>query len=901
MIFYPLNRKIRRVAMTVAILAMPILAWCQDAMPADSILTQGGTDQLSEQQLNKGLLNSALDAISGKAAGVNVSSSGADRLAMLNSVRVRGTTSLTGGNDPLVIIDGVYSDLSTLSTVYPADIESFTILKNASETAQFGSRGASGVIAVKTKSGHSGKFNISYDGTTGFDLRYKYLDMLDANGYRSLASRLGGLYKDLGYNTNFQKEISRTGIIQNHHVAFSGGTDKSNYRASIALMDHKSIIKQLGYNNIVAKLDITQSAFNDKLKIDFGLFGSSQKNKEFYDEFTTLYSAAAMNPLLPYGQYNGGWVKNGGASWINPPAALLHERNETKNQNFITHLQLTLDLPYDMRIHAIGYYSYQNIDNGQFAPTWVWAQGYAYRGDTRTEDYMGDLTLEWNRTWGIHHLTASVTGEYQKTTNSSFWTQVKAFTSNDFYYNNLAGASATPYGNTASTYTDPRLLSGLITASYTLADRYTLDASMRADGSSMVSDDHRWGYFPSVSAGWDIAKEPFMRQAKNISTLKMRIGYGRTGNLGAINSYMTLDNLVPVGRVSVDGTPTVTMGYTRNTNHDLKWETRSTFNVGADIGLLNNKVFLTAEYYYSQTTDMLYAYDVPVPNYAFDKMIANIGKMSNSGVEIGVSVIPIDKKDMGLNINLNMSWQKNKLISLSGYHDGKYMSAPNMTAIGQLTGAGQNGGYNNITYQIVGQPLGVFYLPHCTGLTDNGHGFMQYEIADLNNDGTVDLNDNGDRYIAGQATPKMTLGSNVSFRYKNVDFTIQMNGAFGHKIFNGTSLSYMNLSNFPSYNVMAEAPAANIVDQNVTDYWLESGDYLNIDYITVGWNIPLKSDKILSGLRLSLSCNNMATITGYSGLTPMINSYVVNSSMGIDDKRCYPVYRTFSVGVNVQF
>ncbi len=171
----------------------------------------------------------------------------------------------------------------------------------------------------------------------------------------------------------------------------------------------------------------------------------------------------------------------------------------------------------------------------------------------------------------------------------------------------------------------------------------------------------------------------------------------------------------------------------------------------------------------------------------------------------------------------------------------------------------------------------------------------------MNNDGTVDLNDNGDRYIAGQATPKMTLGSNVSFRYKNVDFTIQMNGAFGHKIFNGTSLSYMNLSNFPSYNVMAEAPAANIVDQNVTDYWLESGDYLNIDYITVGWNIPLKSDKILSGLRLSLSCNNVATITGYSGLTPMINSYVVNSSMGIDDKRCYPVYRTFSVGVNVQF
>ncbi len=868
---------------------------------SDSLTLTGSVSKLTASRLNKGLLNTALDAISGKAAGVNVSSAGTDRLAMLQSVRVRGTTSLTGGNDPLVIIDGVYSDLATLATVYPADIESFTILKNASETAQFGSRGASGVIEVRTRSGHSGKFNISYDGTAGFDVRYKYLDMLDADGYRALASRLGGIYRDLGYDTDFQRQISRTGLVQNHHVAFSGGTETSNYRASLALMDHKTVIKNQGYTNLVAKLDITQLAFDDRLRIEFGMFGSSRKDRGFYDEFSVLYSAAAMNPLLPFDRYEGGWVKNNGASQISPPGALLHERNDTKDQNFITHLQLTLTLSHDLRLRAIGYYSYRNEGNARFAPTWVWAQGYAYRGHTRTEDYMGDLTLDWNHTWGAHRVAASLAGEYQKTVSSGFWTQAKAYTSNSFSYDNLSGGASIPYGHTGSTRTDPRLLSGLVTASYALLDRYSLDASLRADGSSMVGKDHRWGWFPSVSASWDVAGEPFMRAARALSMLKLRTGYGRTGNLGAISSYLTLDSYMPVGVVSVGGTPTVTMGKLRNNNPDLKWETRSTFNVGADIGFFNNRLLLTAEYYYSQTTDMLYRYDVPVPNFAFDKLMANLGKMENSGFELGVGIVPIAKPDMDLNVNVNLSWQKNKLVSLSGYYSDHYITAPDMTAIGGVTGAGQHGGYNNITYQIVGQPLGVFYLPHCTGLTDNGHGFKHYEIADLDGDGTVDLSDGGDRYIAGQATPKLTLGSNVSFRYRDFDITVQMNGAFGHKIFNATALSYMNLSSFPSYNVMAKAADANIVDQNVTDYWLEDGDYLNIDYITVGWNVPLKSHRVVSGLRLSVSCNNVATITGYSGMTPMINSYVTGSTLGIDDKRCYPAYRTFSIGVNLQF
>jgi hypothetical protein len=202
----------------------------------------------------------------------------------------------------------------------------------------------------------------------------------------------------------------------------------------------------------------------------------------------------------------------------------------------------------------------------------------------------------------------------------------------------------------------------------------------------------------------------------------------------------------------------------------------------------------------------------------------------------------------------------------------------------------------------VGESLGVFYLPHCTGLTKNSDGSYSYAIADLDHDGTENLEDGKDRYVAGQATPKATLGSNISFRYKQFDISVQMNGAFGHKIYNGTSLTYMNMLSLPNYNVMKGAVERNIQDQTATDYWLEKGDYVNIDYVTVGWNIPIrKVSRYITSMRVSCSLNNLATFTGYSGLTPMINSSVISSTLGVDDKRNYPVYRSYTFGFSIQF
>lgn len=652
----------------------------------------------------------------------------------------------------------------------------------------------------------------------------------------------------------------------------------------------------------MAKIDVTQHAFDNRLVGDFGVFGSTYKNNDIFDPQMLFYSAACQNPTYPAGRdANGNWTKNGSAYRINPPSAVLAECSDQKEMYFNTHMRLLYKLAPSLNLSAFGSYSYTSNENSEFCPTWVWAQGNVYRGEFKKQEYLGNVSLDYAHTWGIHSLSAGLSTEYHYLERTAFWTRAKGITTNEFGYDNIGATASRPYGATGSIYEDQSLASVMANASYTLYNKYKLTLTMRGDGSSMVGDDHTWGFFPSVSAEWDIKKERFLSGFDGISTLKLRSGYGRSGNLGGISAYTTMNNVQQTGIVPVNNTPTVTLGTIRNNNPDLKWETKSTFNIGGEIGLWHNRLMLTAEYYYSKTTDMLYSYDVPVPPFAYDKLLANIGAMSNQGLEIGFSIAPVQTKDIDLNVSMNLSFQKNKLLSLSGNYNGMNMSAANITAIGSIDGAGQNGGDNNhVLYQIVGQPLGVFYLPHCTGLYKDEQGTMKYRIEDLDRNGTIDFGDGGDRRICGQATPKATLGSNISLRYKNFYMSLQMNGAFGHKIFNGTALAYNNMSSFPIYNVMKGAPERNIVDQNVSDYWLERGDYLNFEYLTIGYNVPVKSN-IVRSLRVSCSVNNLATITSYSGLTPMINSYVVNSSMGIDDKRCYPTYRTYSIGVSVQF
>ena len=846
----------------------------------------GAVEKVTGERINKGLVTSSIEALSGQAAGVQVTTGG-NQEAMVSAVRVRGTTSLTGGNDPLVIIDGVTSDLATLSTIYPADIESFTILKDASETAQYGSRGASGVIQVATKKGRQSQFHISFDGTVGFEDIYKHINMLNAAQFRQAATQLGLDFIDKGANTNFSKTIERTGFVQNHHIAFGGGSETANYRASVGVMEHKTVIKTNNYRTYIAKLDISQQAFENRLTVDLGLFGSLQKNNYLPFQQKLLYSSNTFNPTYPDGANDDGtYSQVTDALWINNPNSLLTMKQDEDNGHFNVHLNATYSLLENLKLRVFGSYSYNTVNNSHHYPTIVWSHGEAYRGNDKSEESLGNISLDYNLKWKNSSLNLMALLEESMEKGTGFYTTVSNFSTDAFGYDKLSAGSARPWDGTDSHYTDAHMESFLLHAQYSLLDRYTITANARADASSKFGKNNRQGFFPSVSGAWVISKEEWMKRLPFINNAKLRVGYGLSGNLGGIGPYNSMQLIQPNGVVPVNGALVTTLGIIRNANPDLKWEVKRTFNVGLDLLLWDSRIALTIDHYHSKTTDMLYVYDVPVPPFTYDKLLANMGSMKNSGLEIGFGITPLRTKDMDLTINMNWSFERNKLLSLDGDYNGQHLTAPTMTGISSLWGPGFHGA-SDVVMQIVGQPLGVFYLPHCNGLVKDDDGSLYYDVTD-------------GKSICGQATPKAMMGSNIAFRYRQWDLTIQMNGAFGHKIYNGTKLNYMNMLSLPNYNVMQGAPEMNIQDQTISDYWLERGDYVNIDYLTVGWNVPLRT-KYVQGLRLAASVNNLATITGYSGLTPMINSSVINGTLGIDDKNVIPPYRSYTMSLSIQF
>jgi TonB-linked SusC/RagA family outer membrane protein len=846
----------------------------------------GAIDQLTEKRMNKGLITSSLDYLSGQAAGVKVASSG-NQEVMVSAVRVRGTTSLTGKNDPLVIIDGVTADLAILSTIYPADIESFTILKDASETAQYGSRGATGVIEVATKRGKNQKFHISYDGNIGFESVYKRMEMLDANEFRQTADRLGLSYIDMGYNTNFNKAIERTGFVQNHHIAFGGGTETANYRASVGMMEHNTVIKSKGNQNYIAKLDIMQLAFDNHLTVELGMVGSLQKVNYIPSLQKLLYSAATFNPTFPDTKNaDGKYDQIPEAIWISNPLAMLEMKQKEDNGHFNIHMKVKVTLSKDLTLRAFGSYSYNSVSDSHYYPTSVLNRGEAYRKHEKNEVIRGNVSLTYALKTTKSDLSLMALAEAENQKSTGFYTTVTGFTIDDFGFDKLSTGANRPWDGTDSYYRDSHMESFLLRAQYTLFDRYTLTANARGDASSKFGKNHRWGFFPSLSGAWVISKEPWMQSIKAINNAKLRIGYGFSGSQAGIDAYNSIQLVQPNGITPYNSSIATTLGILRNANPDLKWEVKETFNVGLDVSLWDNRIAMTVDFYKSKTTDMLYLYTVPVPPYPYDKLLANLGSMQNSGLEIGFGITPLRTKDVDLTVNMNWTFERNKLLSLNGYYNGQYLTAPQSSTISSLWGAGFHGP-SGIVKQIVGEQIGIFMLPHFKGFITLEDGTQYYDVTE-------------ESYNCGQAMPKAMMGSNVAFRYKQFDVTMQFNGAFGHKIYNGTALTYSNLLSMPNYNMMKGAPEKNLVSQIISDYYLENGDYVNIDYVTLGWNVPLRS-KYVQGLRVSLSVNNLATITGYSGMTPMINSSLINGTLGIDDKNMLPVYRSYTMGISIKF
>ena len=657
--------------------------------------------------------------------------------------------------------------------------------------------------------------------------------------------------------------------------------------------------------NYTAKLDASQNMFNNKLKIEFGMFGSLKQVDYTNDYEKTFYSAATYNPTFPtHKNEDGKWDEDPYANEIQNPLGRLEIQDREKNAYVNVHGKLTWTILDGLKLSAFGSYTYNVKENMKYIPKDLKAitqtsDAHGYRADNKQNILMGNIQLSYNKDLNEkHHIDALGLIEGQKYHYTGFSAGARGFETDYFGYNNLKAGGTVKYGDVTSFQNENRLASFMGRFNYMYDNRFIATVNLRADGSSKLGMNNKWGFFPSASAAWVLNEEAFLKDVDWLSQLKLRAGYGLTGNQDAIEAYNSLALMSPNGVTSVNGNSTATYGFTRNSNPDLRWEVKKTFDVGVDAGVLDGRFTLTADWYTSKTTDLLYKYAVPVPPFVYPELLANLGEMTNSGVELAVSGGIVKTKDFDFN--------------MSGSYMGQELQAKQYMDLSSMSGAGFVGN-NRVVYQMVGQPVGVFYIPRCLGLTpaldENGNAIEGRYIYNLDQtiDGKegLDTNDGGDRYIAGQAMPKYYLGMNFSFRYKRFDLMTQMNGAFGHKIFNGTSLAYMNLSQFPTYNALAKAPESKIYDQSISDYWLEKGNYLNIDYITLGYNIDCKKiEKYVKNIRVTFSVNNVATITGYSGLSPMINSTTVdkdNNDLGMDNKRFYPLSRTYSLGLSVNF
>lgn len=871
----------------------------------------GAVKKISKEDMNTGVVTNPLNAIQGRVAGVNVQTSSSDPTTS-PSIRIRGTTSLSGGNDPLVVIDGVMGGIRMLNALLPNDIESITILKDASETAQYGSRGASGVIVVTTQKGKYGSKTLSYDGTFGVQTVAKSMHSLDAAQYRQAAQNSGLTFIDEGYDSDFMDEILRTGFTQNHRISFGKGDEDSNYNVSLGVIDQKGLVETTHRRNYTLKMDASQSFFQNKLKLETGVFGTRIDMRQLYDAKNTFYGAVTMNPTFPTTQNADGiWPRDPVASEVYNPLDLLTTEQRNNIYDISAHARATWTIIDGLKLSAFGSYTFYNDDSSTYLPIksrpgMLNNDGRGVRGDSKSESYLGNLSLSYVKTLNKHYINAMGLLEGFENKQRGFDAASSHYSTDYSGANNLMGGAVINYGDVSSFMNSYRLISALGRFNYVYDNRYIATINMRSDGSSKLGKNNKWGFFPSFSLAWNMANERFMKENITfVNEFKLRASYGISGNQDVISPYNSLLLLGTSSSslITVNGRPTVSYSYLRNANPDLKWETKKTFDIGFDASLFNNKLDLTFDYYTSTTDDLLYTYAVPQPPFIHNQLLANIGSMENMGIEFSAAYNAINTKDIGLDIAANFSYQKNKITSLTGTYNGQGLTPSAYVKLSSVEGAGTRAN-NAVVYMFEGQPLGVFYLPKSNGLTTNDKGQNIYNIADLDESGDINVADGKDRYIAGQVMPKYYLGGNIKFRYKAFDVQVQMNGAFGHKIYNGTGLTLNNMNNFPAYNVLEGAPEKNIYDGTVSDYWLENGDYLNIAYVTLGYNVNTTRFKNwINSLRITASVNNLHTFTSYSGLTPMINSTTRtgDNTFGVDDKRFYPVARTFSLGVNVNF
>ncbi|HEU4573405.1 MAG TPA: SusC/RagA family TonB-linked outer membrane protein, partial [Chitinophagaceae bacterium] len=757
----------------------------------------GAVENISAKDFNQGIVTNPIQQVQGKVAGLVVTVPGGDP-NQAPIIRLRGQTSLTGGQTPLIVVDQVpLDDPNQLNNIPASDIASYDVLKDASATAIYGSRGANGVIIITTKKGQAGKAQVEYNAYVGLDKQAKKYAMLSADDWRGAVTNPGSL--DKGANTDWQDEISRTGITQSHTASISGGARGFTYRGSLNYLNQQGIILNNGKEQYGIRFNAQQKALNDKLELSLGIINTLTKRKLVnYGNISKVFNTP---PTYPVYNSDGTYFEFSDFEQYNSVEHMLEESNNGNENLSLLYGTANYELIKGLKVGVTGSSSRFNNQVQFFQPTFPSEGNFnnASVNNYNTDSRKGDVHINYLKNFGKHNLNATAVYEYNYFVNSSMGASGQNFLIPQNQFNNFSSA-IDPTRVSASTYKEEyKLISFLGRINYNFNNKYYVTASIRRDGSSKFGVNNRWGNFPSFDVAWRISQEDFMKNVAWLNDLKIRAGYGVTGNADAINPYTTLLLYGPGGRYydAVNQVYPQSYSPTQNENPDLKWEERHGKNIGIDFALFNNRLTGGINVFNDKTKNLLYTYTVPVPPFFINTILANVGTLSNKGVEISLTGQVLKGRELNWSVSGQITFLKTKVESLSGTFKG-YNLATDEIPGGYGVGRGLSSA--PITYLKPGYAPYVFYLAHYTGL--NGDGLQMFDSAGIK---SVDQNNpNISKYYI-DPSPKFNYGINNSFSYGNWDLNFFIRGVVGQKIFDNTRLNFANVNRLPGNNVLKEA------------------------------------------------------------------------------------------------
>ena len=853
----------------------------------------GSVANVSEKDFNTGVTREATDLLQGRVAGLNITSGSGD-VSSAPQIRLRGTSTLQNDQGPMIVIDGVPG--GDMSTVSPSDIESISVLKDASSAAIYGSRSAGGVILITTKRGSGGKTQVSYDGYVAMSTLANKPDLLTADEWRDYAKNNGyaetmGQYDQYGANTDWFDVISRTGISQNHALSLSGGTSKSNYRASVTYLKNDGVIRDNSSERLNFRFQFQQRAINDRLRIGLTGAGTMMNFTPTYGyNFVLAYN---MLPVWPVYNADGTWHEEVGYDQGNPLHNIEANTRENKGVRFYGTGDLQFTITDGLNIKAMLYKSRNQMEYSQYYDSTTDAGrddgGYAYRSSNTRDKELMEWTLDYDKTFNeIHKVNGLLGYSWEENTYQSMSAANRSFTTDGLGANNLGAGQDLRPSDVSSSKNEYRLISMFARANYSYCEKYMVTATIRRDGSSKFGANHKWGWFPSASAAWGISQEAFMEDVKWVSDLKLRAGWGVTGNQDGLSPYKTLELYGANSKYYDNGKWLTDYKISQNANPDLKWEETSMFNVGLDFQLFKGRLGGTIEYYSKQTTDMLYTYTVPSPPYLYRSMMANVGDMSNKGIEVLLNFDAIKTKNFSWNTTLNLAHNKNEVTRLSN----DQFTTDRIYA-GDAWVRGGSGGTTHVVEE--GYPIGQFYGWLCEGIKDG-----KYILKDMNDDGQISEDD---RTYIGDAQPDLTFGWNNSFRYKNIAFSFVFRGSLGQKVMNHVRMAYAQSGGLVGANALNDPLTYELKEvPKYCSYYIEDGSFVRLDNVTLGYTFNTKGIDWLQKARIYATGQNLLLITGYKGLDPETNVGRNDGlAPGVEDREFYPKARTFTFGVNLTF